>query len=284
MRKIGMRVVMLLLGLGVLLVPFATQVKAQDEGETSTQIYTVPVKNVRAEVMAYWLMPRRDVSPAPFKTDKNGGIAGVAVTQMFEFPGVESLTANAAKNELWIKGTPEAVRKLKEFVEFLDRPIRNVEIKTQFVEVDAAEMFGLGIEINPDGGINTVTFGQAFRDKLQTLIATKRAAVFQSAQITTMNNSASNMSWNSYATLPPTDLQVTPTIQNDDTVTLYLTPNIKALTPFSETKPSWYVSTVANIKNGDVIVVATKQNAINGRLILLLVSAQIVQDQIALLD
>jgi type II secretory pathway component GspD/PulD (secretin) len=288
MRKIGMRVGLLILGLSVLPASFAPQAKAQED-EKATTVYVMPVKNVRAEVMAYWITPRKTISPKSQKLDEK---SFAEVSSLGDIPGLESITANSTKNELWVKGTPDSVGKLKEIVAFLDRPIRNVEIKAQFVEVDAAEMAGLGIVEDTDSKVKTTSFGktstivfdQIFRDKLRTLIANKRAAVIQSAQMTTMNNSTSNVSWNSYATLPPTELRITPTIQNDDTITLYLMPSIKESTPISNDMPKWFVSTVANVKKGDSILVQMKQSTLEGRMILLLVSAQVVQDKIELLD
>jgi type II secretory pathway component GspD/PulD (secretin) len=284
MRKTGMRIGLLALGLSALLASFAPQVKAQNEDENKAQIYTVPIKNVRAEVMAVWVTPRKDVSPAPFKSDKNGGIEGVAVNQMFEFPEVESITADAAKNELIVKGTPEAVRKLKEIVAFLDKPIRSVEIKAQFVQVDESEMAGLGIDLQLAVGKRKSVFQNDFRDKLKALIATNRAGVLQAAQVTALNNLTATVSWSDYPTLPPTELQITPTIQNDDTVTMFLSPRFNRSTAsFGETA-NVFAATVANVKNADVIVLPAKQTGINGRAIFLLVSAQVVQDKIALLD
>lgn len=292
MRKTGMRIGLLALGLSVLLASFAPQVKAQDEGEKTTPVTIVPVKNVRAEMMAYWLNWEKQGVTTPIIKDKNGGTASSGTLDLIDFPGIESITADAAKNELLVLGTPESVRKLKMIVEFLDRPVRNAEIKAQFVEVDAAEIAGLGIVEETDSkvktmsldGKNTVTYGQTFRDKLRALVENKRAAVIQSAQITATNNFTSEVSWNTYPTLASTKLQFTPTIQNDDTVTLYISLPIKESTPLPEKMPSFYLSTIANVKNADVIVLPTKQTAINGRAIFLLVSAHVVQDQIALLD
>ena len=284
MRKSGMKVVMLLLSWSVLFASFAPQAKAQNEGEATTPIAIVPIKNVRAEVMAWWVTPRKDAKPVPKTFDKNDRTPYTGAFDLIDFPGIESITANAAKNELWVQGTPEAVQKLRDIVGFLDRPVRSVEIKAWFVAVDVAEVAGLGIESKPDGAIGTIVFNNEIRNKLKILIGTNRAEVIQTAQITTLNNSTSSASWNSYAMLPPTDLHITPTIQNDDTVTMFLSPRINAPSPFPDKRPGVFISTVANVKQGDVILVQMKPTDDGKRAILLLVSAEIIKDQAALLD
>jgi type II secretory pathway component GspD/PulD (secretin) len=277
-----MRVGLLLLGLSVFLASFAPQVKAQNEGDKTTTVTIVPIKNVRAEMMAYWLNWEKQAVPTPLK-DSNGGMAYVHPNPS-DFTEIQSIVANAAKNELIIKGTHESVRKLKMIVEFLDRPIRNAEIKAQFAQVDESEMAGLGIDLQLAVGKRKSVFQNDFRDKLKALIATNRAGVLQAAQVTALNNLTATVSWSDYPTLPPTELQITPTIQNDDTVTMFLSPRFNRSTAsFGETA-NVFAATVANVKNADVIVLPAKQTGINGRAIFLLVSAQVVQDKIALLD
>jgi hypothetical protein len=277
-----MRIGLLALGLSVVLASFAPQVKAQNEGDKTTTVTIMPIKNVRAEVMAYLLTPQKQPSPIPEFKDKNGKVVKIKMSGIVDFPGIENITANAAKNELWVQGTPDSIRRLKEVVEFLDKPARSVEIKAQFVAVDEAEIAGLGIE--SDGGKKMIIFDQAFRDKLKDLVKANHAEVIQAAQITAMNNSTSTVTWNSNMALPPTDLQFTPTIQ-DDTVTMYLTPSINESNPLSMMeKPALFISTVVNLKRGDVSVTPLQQTTINKRAIFLLVSAQTISDQTALLD
>jgi hypothetical protein len=294
MRKIGMKVVLLMLSLGVLLSSFALQAKAQGEGEKATQVYIVPIKNVRAEVMAYWITPRKDAKPVPKTFDKNDRTPYTGVFDLIDFPGIESITATAAKNELLVKGTPEAVQKLKEIIEFLDRPVKQVGIKVWFVEVDATEMAGLtGFQpkasptkfvAKTSNETNTFVFNNSFLKKFQPLIQSQRAKILQFAQVTTWNNSTAKASWNDNAVTPQMDLEVTPTIQNDDTITIYLTPKVVSKKMSGEILSSQYISTVANVKADDVIVVSTLNLQGTERAVLLLVSAKIISEQEALLN
>lgn len=68
------------------------------------------------------------------------GAATVALPQ-----GVDNIIAIDAQNALLVRGTDEGIDRIREIISFLDRPIQQVEIESQFVlvETNALKQFGL---------------------------------------------------------------------------------------------------------------------------------------------
>src|SRR5690606_36792941 len=113
------------------------------------------------------------------------------------------------QNTLLVYGTAEGITQLRQIIDFLDRPIRQVEIEAQFVDVGTtdAKAFGLNISsrITDDdddssvasnfgtlpsgsGGTSlTARFG-SYQATLKALLSNKKARIVNSPRVTTLNN------------------------------------------------------------------------------------------------
>lgn len=235
--------------------------------------------------------------------------------------GIGTIIAIDAQNTLLVYGTAEGITQLRQIIDFLDRPIRQVEIEAQFVDVGTtdAKAFGLNISsrITDDdddssvasnfgtlpsvsGGTSlTARFG-SYQATLKALLSNKKARIVNSPRVTTLNNLTATLfsatstpivlssstsgiggqvgsQQNAFFLTTSIGLVVTPTINNDDTITVFLTPQVQVQTPVQSTStsaggdddnnnnnqntassiPSFtsqYLTTVATVKDGDTIV------------------------------
>ncbi len=243
---------------------------------------------------------------------------------------VDQIVSIDAQNVLLVYGTDEGIRQLNEIIDFLDRPIRQVEIESQFIDISVSDAKAFGLQfynrnsilntddededngtINPtnalgvlpglSGGASTLIFTRgSFQTRLQALAQSGRARIINSPRVTTMNNLTASLvsqqqtpvvltssdtgiggqvgeSQNAFFLTTMIGIQVTPTIQNDDTITVFLTPqvSVQSQTPTfggssnsgdddddddsnaASSIPSvssQFVTTVANVKDNDVIV------------------------------
>jgi len=234
--------------------------------------------------------------------------------------GIGTIISIDAQNALLVYGTADGVAQLRQIIDFLDRPIRQVEIEAQFVDVGTtdARAFGLSISSNnqdstdtnsissnlgtvpaTEGGTSlTAKFG-SFQATLKALVSNKKARIVNSPRVTTLNNLTATLfsststpivlssttsgiggqvgsQQNAFFLTTSIGLVVTPTINNDDTITVFLTPQVQVQTPVQTTTtggssnnnssnnsstassiPSFtsqYLTTVATVKDGDTIV------------------------------
>jgi general secretion pathway protein D len=241
---------------------------------------------------------------------------------------VDQIVSIDAQNVLLVYGTDEGIRQLNEIIDFLDRPIRQVEIESQFIDISVSDAKAFGLQFynrnslltNDDeddedeftvpnnalgalpgaGGASTLVFTRGmFQARLQALAQSGRARIINSPRVTTMNNLTASLvsqqqtpvvltssdtgiggqvgeSQNAFFLTTMIGIQVTPTIQNDDTITVFLTPqvSVQSQTPTFATGggggdddddndnpassipsvSSQFVTTVANVKDNDVIV------------------------------
>ena len=222
-----------------------------------SQTYSVPIRNVKASLMAYWLDPANhelpiELGPAtPEQTHQARPNKGV-----FQLPtGVTRIVAVDPQNTLLVFGTPEGVQQLRSTITFLDRPLRQVEVEAQFVQMKSSELkaFGLGAkpefnspQLNRMAGFVRGNFSAHLAD----LVAAGKATSLSSPRVTAINNLTASISQNlttpveigvrdATGTLRPLEdgnflegaplllssdlkLDVTPTINNDDTITVLL--------------------------------------------------------------
>jgi type II secretory pathway component GspD/PulD (secretin) len=233
--------------------------------------------------------------------------------------GIGTIISIDAQNALLVYGTADGVAQLRQIIDFLDRPIRQVEIEAQFVDVGTtdAKAFGLSISSNNSNSTNTnsissnlgtvpsgeggtsltARFG-SFQATLKALVTNKKARIVNSPRVTTLNNLTATLfsatstpivlssstsgiggqvgsQQNAFFLTTSIGLVVTPTINNDDTITVFLTPQVQVQTPVQTTStggssnnnssnqntassiPSFtsqYLTTVATVKDGDTIV------------------------------
>lgn len=250
---------------------------------------------------------------------------------------VDQIVSIDAQNVLLVYGTEEGVRKLNQIIEYLDRPIRQVEIESQFIDISVSDAKAFGVQfynrdslvprsgsssssnderrrrdlvpLHPLGvlpaaeGVSSVIITRNnFQAKIQAMTNSGRARIINSPRVTTMNNLTASLvsqqqtpvvltssntgiggqvgqQQNAFFLTTAIGIQVTPTINNDDTITVFLTPqvSVQSQTPtFTSTDTSTgsdstsdsnrnaaasiptvssqFVTTVANVKDNDVIV------------------------------
>lgn len=262
-----------------------------------------------------------------------GGFGGGGVLELPE--GIDQLVAIDAQNVLLVYGTAEGVARLQTIIEYLDRPIRQVEIEAQFIDVSVNEARAFGIQFfNRDSleraqqdsdddddntnqnqnsvsgigagvpGANQLTINyKQYQAQISFLTSNGRARIINSPRVTTMNNLSANLQstqitpiiltsqtegiggqvgeqQNAFFLSTSIGIQVTPTINNDDTITVFLTPFVQTQVPTPSliqgsqsgddddddddsggssspnipTVLAQQLTTVANVKDNDVIV------------------------------
>lgn len=250
-----------------------------------------------------------------------GGLGfGGGVLQLPE--GIDQLVAIDSQNVLLVYGTTEAIAQLQTIIDYLDRPIRQVEIEAQFIDVSVNESRAFGIQFsnrnsgptdtNGDGviddddvqsgsgggigagvpGANQLTISyRQYQAQLNFLSQKGNSRIINSPRVTTMNNLSANLQSSQITPILLTSatsgiggqvaqqqqafflttsvgLQVTPTINNDDTITVFMTPFVQTQVPTPglttggtgsgggsiPTVLAQSLTTVANVKDNDVIV------------------------------
>ena len=271
----------------------------------------------------------------------NNGGGGFGFGQgVLELPeGVDQLVAIDSQNVLLVYGTDEGIARLQTIIDYLDRPIRQVEIEAQFIDVSVNESRAFGIQFsnrtssdtaatdtNGDGVIdgNDTTTGSSggggigagipganqltisykqYQAQLNFLSQKGNSRIINSPRITTMNNLSASLQSQQITPILLTSategiggavgstqqafflttsvgLQVTPTINNDDTITVFMTPFVQSQVPTPglttgststdttgdddttsssggssiPTVLAQSLTTVANVKDNDVIV------------------------------
>ncbi|MCS6862604.1 MAG: hypothetical protein NZT92_20055 [Abditibacteriales bacterium] len=197
-----------------------------------------------------------------------GGALGGAGAGVLPVPeGIDSIIALDPQNALLIYGTDEAVRRLQdEIISVLDTPIDQVEIETQFVTVNTAYQDQFGIDwnlsngpfrlrvdgINPGGNIQIGYVRGNFVATMGALLSRNKAKIVSAPRVTVTNNMPASMSTqilvpvevpvrtvNGLITITdfvpiqipvPSFLTVLPSINRDDTVTLFLIPFMSRFT------------------------------------------------------
>lgn len=227
----------------------------------------------------------------------NGGGGGAG--GVFDLPeGVDQVVAIDPQNALLVFGTDEGVRELQDTINFLDRPLKQVEIEAQFVSVNTGSTNSFGINYStaqgnfsanasgfaptPPIGSNAFQVGVVrgnFQATLTSLISNNRAKLITAPRILAINNlTASLFTTQSTPVILNTvsqniggqqavgqnlifistsiGLTVTPTINNDDTITVLMQPELGTQTGGSGGVPgvlNQRLETIANVHDGDTI-------------------------------
>lgn len=242
--------------------------------------------------------------------NQQGGAGGGGGQGLFDLTdqGVDSIIAVDPQNALLVYGTEQGVRALETIIQYLDRPLRQVEIEAQFVNVTTTDATQFGIDFNSANGPftvnssgNTATTPPAgsfsvgfvrgnFQATLQALIRQDRAKIVNSPRVTAINNLTATLfsstttpviltssqggiggqvgqSQNLIGITTSIGLTVTPTINNDDTITVVMQPVVSTQNPTALGVPQVFtqtVQTVANVKDGDTIALGgLRTKAIN---------------------
>lgn len=251
----------------------------------------IRIKNVESALMAWWLDPARNPAPLEFK---NAEKTEVSLAKPFVLPiGVESLTALDAQNLLVVVATDTGFAELQKLVEFLDKPLQKIEIEAQFVEISTADSRAFRFDLKasestPKISQPRILFPRGdFGATLTALINANRAKVLAAPRVTTMNNLPASVQiapthfvqigvvtnegkiegldrltetgTNKFSVGLTTKFLVTPTVNNDGTITLLLsfsravqTSKAGEIETVSEQKIEGLAS-VANVRDGETL-------------------------------
>ncbi|RYX81831.1 hypothetical protein EON83_22455 [bacterium] len=211
--------------------------------------------------------------------------------------GVTRIVAVDPQNALLVFGTPEGAAKLANTIRFLDRPLRQVEIEAQFLSISTSDASNYGFDFSTSrgnfsasstgnaassGGLQLGFFRGNFDARIAASVASGKAKVLTAPRVTAINNLTASLTQvtqipirlNTNTTIANNGianqnseslffisttigLQVTPTINNDDTVTVLMQPTLTtAGTPNSDgdqTFTQQTVQTIANVRDGETI-------------------------------
>jgi len=234
------------------------------------------------------------------------GGRGGAGSQGMRPDGVDSIVAFMPQNALLVSGDPAAIDQLREILSILDQPTKQVEISTKFIEVDVTDENSFGIDwytsngsleffqmgFMPAGAINNVLRWAKgkFEASLGVTLSQNKGEVVNEPHITTQNNVAAYISfmteipyftyevtYNSFGQreVTPTDdsfeieqtLDVTPTINADDTITMYLNPIMQDQTGSVVGNDGTSVPIIATQELGTQVTVADGETVVLGGMI-----------------
>lgn len=253
---------------------------------------------------------------------RNGGRGGQG---LFKLPkGIDSIVAVDPQNALLVYGTNAGLQQLQTIINYLDLPLRQVEIEAQFVDVGITDTNAFGIDFSSSNGPFSISStgnsssSQAgsfnfsfvrnnFALTLNALIAQNRAKVVTAPRVTAINNLTATLTSASFTpvvttgsiagiggqvasnqtvTYVPaqTTLYVTPTINNDDTITVRMQPQVSSTSnPLPGTNAPFisqqFVDTTAVVHDGDTIALGglrTKNIVTGGTRIPILSSIPII--------
>jgi type II secretory pathway component GspD/PulD (secretin) len=229
--------------------------------------------------------------------------------------GVDSIIAFMPQNSLLVSGDPAGIDQLREILTVLDQPTKQVEIATKFIEVDVTDQNSFGIDwyvsngsleffqlgFAPGNAVNNVLRWAKgkFEATLGVSLSRNRGEVVNEPHITTQNNVSayisfsteipyfsSTISYNSFGQREVTitddtveveqTLEVTPRINADDTISMYLTPIMQDQTgtvvgPDGTSLPivaSQELETQVTVADGETVVLGgmiRKQKSTNTR-------------------
>lgn len=248
----------------------------------------IVIKNVLPSVMAWWLDPKNHPTPVQFQTaehPKSADINAALEPVSAWLQGVDRLIAIDPQNILLVSGTPAGVAEIKKMVAFFDKPLRHVEVQAQFVTVQPQKLGEFGIQFGdsnavPNGDTSRMQLGfvrSNFQATLSKLVAQNQAKIITAPRVTAINNLTANL--DSFSPLPGTlglkdeagkftslgssigthlHLGVTPTINNDDTVTILMSTAITLQLSGDTGKnfisaPDPGVESIINARDGDTI-------------------------------
>lgn len=282
-----------------------------------SRTYSFPIRNVKASLMAWWLDPANHEMPIELRQAAPKTTRSTPPDKGFQLPdGVTRIVAIDPQNTLLVSGTPEGAERLRATIAFLDRPLRQVEIEAQFVQVNTTDLGVFGLDAKT--GFNTLQPNRMlgfvrgnFSARLAALVNAGKAKILSSPRATAINNLTASLS---QSTRTPVEigvrdttgilrpfedanslegaplfvrsemkLEVTPTINNDDTVTLLMDSGITRNLMTNESsaapdiKKDSSLKTVVNIRDGETIALGGVASPQTNMTIVMLVTARIVR-------
>ncbi|MBW3637169.1 MAG: hypothetical protein KY445_12010, partial [Armatimonadetes bacterium] len=193
---------------------------------------------------------------------------------------------------LLVFGTEAGTKELERVVGLLDKPLRQVEVEGQFVQISAEDVKTLPIDFGTEQSPASVGVVRGnFQAQLSQLVAQKKAKVIMAPRVTTINNltaslgtstsrpavigvkgedgafrplfDSTSQNKNSRLLLGTSfQFTVTPTINADDTVTLFVTPSqtLQLINSQNKDEPLWSqqlngARIIANVRDTDTLAV-----------------------------
>lgn len=220
----------------------------------------------------------------------------------FELPaGVQSVAPIEQQRALLVFGTEAGIAELQKTIAFLDQPLRQIEIEAQFVQIGDEDARTLGVDFGtrenaaaPSAARQGLQIGFLrgnFQEKLSQLVAQNKAKIRTQPRVTALNNLAASL--RSFSARPaivgfkneagqteeifgssaqkddsPLSIgtefrfSVTPTINNDETVTLLLSPSTVLKIGSDNQKQEIVLRelsgflTIVNVRDGDTVALA----------------------------
>ena len=143
--------------------------------------------------------------------------------------GVDNLIVIDALNALLVRGSDEGIDRLREVIALLDKPIQQVEIEAQFIEVRSVNESGLALSLTntsllgnsvgfnvgglliPAASSGTISYANSnFTARLRVLLTSGRGKVVNAPRITTFNNQMARISQESTIYFVTTNIITTP--------------------------------------------------------------------------
>lgn len=264
----------------------------------------IRVQNVPPSLIAFWLDPKNHPLPTRFGTKRNS--LDLAANPTSESPfalpaGIDQIIAVDPQEVLLVIGTEAGIQNLAATVAFLDRPLRQVEIEAQWVQVSPEEARAFGINYSASqgnfnaaangfpppvaAGVFQVGFVRGnYTATLAQLVKQKRAKILTAPRITAINNFESII--NNFSASPAKIsfqddanrlaarfegatqigieyvLAVTPTINNDNTVTVLMSTSSKlkittaAGDELISPQTREALETIVNVRDGDTFALS----------------------------
>lgn len=216
-------------------------------------------------------------------------------TSVLQSPsGVSRIFADDAHSALWVRATQDGFDQLKSIVEFLDRPIRKIDFDIELIQLNSVDAAPLQNDpelkrlFEPAASRRNLFLDQSLKSKFADLIKSGDAKVIKSSQLAISNNLTDRYmtstftpvtvdirqadNGNQIATTQADkdnplfmerrlSLVLTPTINNDDTITIFNSASIHAELTHQQSSANddlLWVKTLDN-KNG-LITVCTLKN------------------------
>ncbi|MBV9864512.1 MAG: hypothetical protein JO316_04130 [Abitibacteriaceae bacterium] len=279
------------------------------EAKDTKSYQYIKLRNMSPRMMAWWIDPKHNPVPLGFNektddVDENAKELGANNGQMalpnkaaplFDLPeGIESIVAVDPQDVLLAYGTTAGLNHLRFVIDYLDKPLRQIEVEAQYVAMTVQDAQELGIERLNTQRIDNAYMSELgllrrdYRRILDHLIQQNRAKVISSPRVTAINNASARIvtslktpvyiSINPQGGEPPVSstasslkrenqfyvasqsgLRVTPTINNDETITLRMNPYIKLALTKEGVSTSIPLSTPSSInataivRDGDTI-------------------------------
>jgi len=250
-----------------------TEIASAQPAETNAlEWQQISIKNIRPSILAYWIDPAHFPKPAEYiKADgymrellpKSAQDSSQKVplenntsANVFGKPIGTTIFADDANKVIWVRGTQTQFDQIKPIVDFLDRPIRQIDFDIKIMELvshDASITANdpmLGMIFQPSARRGNTFLSTHLESTLTDLIENGDIKIVKSTQMTISNNLTERYSTttstpvtvdikdaDSQTQLLTTQsdsnnplfmekrfsLVLTPTINNDDTITIFNT-------------------------------------------------------------